>query len=171
LSALAVRTAQASAGAVRIRLSDVAVTWVDVLGRCDRHTVRSAEESDMTSSSTIDISEVAVMAAAGVPVGVTGGGQIGTVLGGLAGVSPALAAAYLGYLVARMLTPAVLIVATIRGVPPEQRGALIQIYLRGAVDHEQHQALEPAPAPAVGAVVTAEPHAGGDHVQGAGDDE
>ena len=125
----------------------------------------------MTSSSTIDIAEVAAMAAAGVPIGAAGGGQVGTVLGGPAGVSPALAAGYLGYLVVRMLIPATLIVATIRGVPAKQRSALLQAYLRGAVGHEQHHALEPAPAAAAGPFTTAEPQAADDHVQGAGDEE
>ena len=125
----------------------------------------------MTSSSTIDTVEVAAMAAAGVPVGMAGGGPVETVLGGLAGVSPALAAGYLGYLVVRMLIPATLIVATIRGVPTKQRSALLQTYLRGAVGNEPHHALKPAPAAATGPSTTAEPQAADDHIQGAGDEE
>lgn len=112
---------------------------------------------------------MAAIAAADVPAGVPSGGQVEAILGGLARVSPALAVGYLGYLVVRTLIPAVLIVATIGGVPARQRGALLETYLRGAVDHDQHQALEPAPA--AGAVATAEPRAGGDHVHGASDDE
>ena len=50
----------------------------------------------MNASSTIDIAEVAAVAAAGAPVGAPGGGQARTVLGGRAGL-PALAGAYLGY--------------------------------------------------------------------------
>jgi hypothetical protein len=75
----------------------------------------------MTSSSEITIAEVAAMATVGAPVGVTGGGQVGTVLGGLAGVSPVLAGAYLGYLVVRMLIRAG--GARVLGAEPQARTA------------------------------------------------
>jgi hypothetical protein len=124
----------------------------------------------VTSSSTHDIPKVVAMAAAGVPVGATDGG-IGTVLGGLAGASPALADAYLGYLVVKMLIPAVLIAATIRGVPARQRSALLQSYLRATANHPQQQGIPHQPTPTDDPAAAAPAQAGGDHSPRAGDDE
>jgi hypothetical protein len=150
-------------------LPDTAVSCRNGFRRRDRHAARSSQEPDMTSSS-IDIPEVAAMVTADIPVGAPGGGQ-GSVLGGLAGVSPVLAAAYLGYLVVRMLIPAVLIVATIGGVPAGQRSALLRAYLRAPADQPQQLAIEHLIAATDNPATAAPALAGGDHVPEAGDNE
>lgn len=122
-----------------------------------------------TSSVTIDIPQAD-------PVGASGGGHAGAVLTGLTGVSPVLAGAYLGYLVVRMLIPAVLIIATIGGVPAKQRSALLQTYLGACPlgdtsDHPQQQAITRPPAALDDPAAITPAQAGGDHVPGPGDDE
>lgn len=88
-----------------------------------------------------------------------GSGHIEATLGGLAGVSPVLAGAYLTYLLARTLIPAVLIIATIGGVPARHRGALLRTYLRST----RHR-----PLPQPGTSTTDSAHTGSDDATGVG---
>lgn len=88
----------------------------------------------MTTSITIHTT-IVTAAAADLPT--PGDSPTAGALGALAGVSPALAGAYLAYLAylaIRMLIPAVLIFCTIRVVPASQRSVLLQTYLGAAPD-------------------------------------